>query len=885
MVAPIGSCVQFRTDANADKGSAVGVGFFVEKNRILTCAHVVRDAFGKQAAGGFQNGSITGWIAGGQGTDCFTARVLEWFPSHDGRDATDDFALLETDYDGLPLPLRSASECAGEAFETFGFPGGFSNTGRSAKGTVGWAAKPYRAELLGENEITEHQVAKGFSGAPVIVGKHAVGVVVSVSTVRTTIGYMVPIEYIAEKIRSLGSRVAPRFDVDYSHVQVLRDELSSLRAKHNTDERFDLRLRYSKTFEGLTNLVYDSDATSYGETDLPPRGLFSPEIKRSPVLICAPGGSGKTSFLIRVVDAAIAYDVVPFFLSFARSSDSQIPEADEPFFDQFTLAGGHTIFEKAIVDSKLRGVVVIADGLNERDGSQARTLLTRIERLNRKHASKKLLIVVADRFYDRGKAAEGFDLASIVPLINDTTSTATSGLARDRLRQLLSSPFFLDIFRVEGDSAKGRSTSRAATIENYLKSRCSMADDELRNLSKAAYQAFVEGKGPYLGEQRWRSLAEQFFPGSDLLGRLRDHGVLIATKQENSGKLGFRHQLIHDFLLSRYVVELEPTLWRAPIFDAVSLNTASFDALELVAEQLTTKSKDFLAEVYDWNYLAVVDSIRSLETKGSLAGSPVPKGFGEAVYVLNAERLFDRFVHTADKMDKRRSELQSKLPFLANVKSGPELWEHVRNSDVAKDGREMDGWRELYLRTASPQVEDIELLWRDPFTGWTAANVFRRWQPSQEIVARLIMIYGALLGAGESYPRAVGARWRIAHMLGAADTSYAGDFLERVAFTSAKDSEKLYGKAEDKWVRYGAARSLVEGLSRPEGERLEFRNGKLQALAARVSEIDQINVIQELGRLRAIRPDENGWASAYEVVYNACLKAEASLADPAGSGG
>ncbi|MFM0473995.1 trypsin-like peptidase domain-containing protein [Paraburkholderia strydomiana] len=881
MSGPIRSCVQFRTDAGSEQGLSVGVGFFVEKNRILTCAHVVRDSLAKEPPADYRTASLKCWIPESQVS--LTVRVLEWFPSSDGKESSDDFALLETDYEGVPLALRSASECAGDDFETFGFPTGYSNLGRSAKGTIGWAPKQYRTELVGENDISEQQVARGFSGAPVIVGNHAVGLVVSVSTSGKTIGYMVAVEYIAGKISALSGLVAPKFEVDYDHVQVLHDYLNDLRAKHNTNERFDLRLRYSDTFEGLTGLVYDSGATSYGPNDLPPKDFFSPAIKKGPVLICAPGGSGKTSFLNRVVDAAVASDVVPFFLSFARSPGAQIPENVEDFFDQFTQAGGYNAFLKALQDSKVRGVVIVADGLNERDGNQARTLLARIDQLNRTHASKRLLVIVADRFYDRGKAAAEFKLATIVPLITDELSPPSSGVARDRLRQLLSSPFFLDIFRDEDGGEKGRLAGRAATIENYLKNRCSMTDEEVQTLAEAAYHAFVEGKGPYLAKQRWKSLSDLHFDGSNLLERLCDHGVLVATKDKEAGKLGFRHQLIHDFLLSRYVVKLESMHWRAPLFDAVSLNTASFDALELVAEQLTDRSKEFLAELYDWNYLAVVDSIRSLETKGSLARSPVPKGFGEAVYVLNAERLFDRFVHTADKMDKRRSELQSKLPFLAGVKSGDELRACVLASEIV-DEKEMPGWRDLYLRTSPPTVEEIELLWRDPFTGWTAANVFRRWQPSKEIVARLITAYGALFGAGESYPRAVGARWRIVHLLGAADTADAGDFLERVVFASAIVSGSQYRNAEDKWVRYGAARSLVEGLSRLEGTRLSERNSKLGALAARVVEIDQINVIQELGRLRAIRPDQTGWAQAYGVVYNACLKAEASHADRAGGG-
>jgi hypothetical protein len=116
-------------------------------------------------------------------------------------------------------------------------------------------------------------------------------------------------------------------------------------------------------------------------------------------------------------------------------------------------------------------------------------------------------------------------------------------------------------------------------------------------------------------------------------------------------------------------------------------------------------------------------------------------------------------------------------------------------------------------------------------------------------------------------------------MLGAADTSDVDDFLERVAFTSARVSKERHGKAEDKWVRYGAVRSLIEGLTRLAGADLERRNGKLREIAARVGDLDEVNVIQELRRLRFIGPDETGWASAYEVVYNACRAAESALID------
>ena len=83
-------------------------------------------------------------------------------------------------------------------------------------------------------------------------------------------------------------------------------------------------------------------------------------------------------------------------------------------------------------------------------------------------------------------------------------------------------------------------------------------------------------------------------------------------------------------------------------------------------------------------------------------------------------------------------------------------------------------------------------------------NVFRRAPVSAALVAYLDGLYAALRRTQPAQERALAARWRITHVLGASDDPSAAERLAAI----------MQDAGEGDWVRFGAVRALVEVASR-----------------------------------------------------------------------
>jgi hypothetical protein len=142
-------------------GEVSGAAFLVDKQHLVTCAHVVLDA------GASQPGDIVDLDFPVLGEKA-TATVLEegWSPPGDGPDTVGDTALLSlngTVVGTEAILIRSRASIRGVDFDAYGFPSGFSHDVPS-DGTVGVAVGKEWITLETHSALA---IEPGFSGTAV----------------------------------------------------------------------------------------------------------------------------------------------------------------------------------------------------------------------------------------------------------------------------------------------------------------------------------------------------------------------------------------------------------------------------------------------------------------------------------------------------------------------------------------------------------------------------------------------------------------------------------------------------------------------------------------------------------------------------------------------
>ncbi|MEU9880357.1 nSTAND1 domain-containing NTPase [Streptomyces phaeochromogenes] len=158
------------------EGVVVGAGFLIDRDVVVTCAHVVR-------AGGYgPGGRLRLAFPRVRGTPQAEGEVLvgPWRAPED-----EDVALvrLSATPGVQPLALGSAAGCRGHPVRSFGFPGQAPPSGHFGYGTAGdlLTAVPEGGPLLqltGANDLTT-----GFSGGPIIdeISGLAIGMITSIA--------------------------------------------------------------------------------------------------------------------------------------------------------------------------------------------------------------------------------------------------------------------------------------------------------------------------------------------------------------------------------------------------------------------------------------------------------------------------------------------------------------------------------------------------------------------------------------------------------------------------------------------------------------------------------------------------------------------------------
>ena len=231
--------------------------------------------------------------------------------------------------------------------------------------------------------------------------------------------------------------------------------------RKRSDDNLELRGAFMDDFTAIENFLRESPPQSYGANNMSPVDFFNTVIKQSrPVLLSAPGGSGKTHFLIDIALEALEQGYAPFWLELSKldeESAGQLPLSAERIF-RFSVAGGIDTFKAALPDA-----IVIADGLNERSDFRER-IATGLAQLRRDYSASTIL---GDRLTARG-SRENFKPATLSPLsIDEIRKHVGTALAEgENWELLLSSPFFLALYL----KVRGTDTSNALTRNEMFRS-------------------------------------------------------------------------------------------------------------------------------------------------------------------------------------------------------------------------------------------------------------------------------------------------------------------------------------------------------------------------------------------------------------------------------
>jgi hypothetical protein len=220
-----------------------------------------------------------------------------------------------------------------------------------------------------------------------------------------------------------------------------------------------------------------------------------------------------------------------------------------------------------------------------------------------------------------------------------------------------------------------------------------------------------------------------------------------------------------------------------------------------------------------------------------------------ALLAMLAERQWDPMVATADRVQDALRLIGGEV---ASELLESESFEDVRRYVAEQPELDTDfsDWRELFLRDPG-EPADRELIQalrdQDSLTGWTAANVMRRSAPTEDALKSVI---GLARGEEDEV-----VRWRAVHVLG----SWPGA-------ESAEAVQQCLMGDSDRWVRYGATRSLIDLASRSEPLREEILPWLTKHLSDLPQPADQL--ITEIERSLVRRPMPVGWIDSVADLVN-----------------
>lgn len=518
--------------------------------------------------------------------------------------------------------------------------------------------------------------------------------------------------------------------------------------------------------------------------------ILSSVLKRGRAIIAGRAGDGKTWLLRRLFKQALEQGAVPVLLDLKQWSGAdydtwkdwtanEIGDAADFIVRRFSgYEIGAIELDRLPPDTRK---VLLVDGLNEITSPIGAQVLQLLDEMVRDQIN--LSVLVADRLIRREPPSrESWSIGTTMPLPPHQVKEYLGNDIEVRPGDLLTSPFFLDAAISYGVTGSRRSV----TSETFLRVHGGLNPANLDPAAAAAFEAYQLSRSRVFDREIFARTA-----GEQAIVALENSTTIVS---ESDGKSYFAHHILHDYLASRYFAKLSSEGWTPQALSLLSFEASSFDALELVFEQLDKERADlFLRRLYDWNLYAAGYALAQARDADTSVGSEI----STMIFAMLAEKRFDPILATRQRADDALAlmQLSGARPFSA-ANSLDAVF--VALDSIESTEKWFNDWKKLFRTKpdATLSADALESIRKpDSIIGWTVANVAKRTVAVGHVPD--------LLAHWAREETNATVRWRIAHVLGA--------FPQ---LTALNELVRLLDNDPDGYVRYGAIRSIVELASR-----------------------------------------------------------------------
>jgi len=589
------------------------------------------------------------------------------------------------------------------------------------------------------------------------------------------------------------------------------------------------------------NLTFTGDGVNRNSTE-----QLSSWIKsKRKVILKGAAGSGKSEIVLSLVKHLVNEKILPVLIQINVRDDvfKQLVGASARGYEAqmdilLKMSKGTITIERL---KNFEGEVwLIIDGINEfaagNFGELTEKTLQGVEEYIRQ-TFPKTHVLVTDRLTPRGSTS-GWNQITLNALseeeirknLDDKLGSGKYELSKPN-QSLLSKPFFLNIALDRGSASL---VSESAVLNDFFTKRLKLEDMEVTRLAKVAFNAYQKYRAVSFDLQDFEKQATK-----ETCKKLLSGGAITKTSGTNAR---FDHQLMHDYLVSNYLASNKEE-WEINSLDIASLESNSTEVIYLTLQQISDKelADKFLLGVYDWNWNAAITSIISNTELGIANHS---EEIATAMLALVAQKQFDRIYGTSVSAKKSLADYDMTLAKqFAKARDLKELIKMI--SAIEPKSALFENWKKLFVMERELEISDetIKLITSDnSLIGWTASNVFRECSLNDKNQNDLRMI---LESSDSNNPKQNTRRWRIIHTLG--------------RFPSEKNKKLLFNALESDvyhWVRYGAARALVEMAAVTDDE--TFRDSIMEKLGNVLIKLKK-NVLEEIGKAAFYRDAHGSW--------------------------
>jgi nucleoside phosphorylase len=607
-----------------------------------------------------------------------------------------------------------------------------------------------------------------------------------------------------------------------------------------------------------------------------PLEALLPNDAKPHIVLLGGGGTGKSSVARRLVRLAKNHDLCPVLLDLGMYDKASVEALRQTKWVDLTPEQ-RTEVEREVVDKLLAKTTVprhdlaelrtladetqlvcIIDGINEIPPVEQTLLLNALRALD---PDDRGYVFVTARLGVR-EAFTGFAFASVDRLEESEVKALIDRRARvgaasiydglePRLQQILRRPFFVSMAMKVGALEGLKDWS--SFFARFFSERMAVGEAALAALAAATFESLDDVGGLDVATLRVRIGEREY-------AHLADAEVLARDER------GFDHELWRDYLAAHHMAK-HRELWIHDHFDRITVKASSYESLPLTMQQIAAADdRDrFVKAVYDWSLAGAVECLEQAEKSGG--GEPT-RGLKVAILSAIADKQFDAVWNTrASAVTQLREQRSNEARRFERLAARSDLVTAIAAEDV------QDPWFERWIAIfslsagmpASPELLR-EIASEDSIIGWATANSLKRLSLTTYQIDELIALYRGAVAD----PTMKAIRWRVVHSLGSFATEYATAALV--------DALRLDSYM---WVRYGAARSLIEAAA---GRTVSVRARVIRELMDALPSVrgstvlDRQRILREVLNSARIKGAGPTWATDVRPVLDLAL----TLADQQG---